>query len=290
MIVTAAICTFERHGILGDAIESLRRQSLPHDQFQILVVDNSTVCTKRQQFAATLSDAPNVRYLHVDQPNLSHARNIAVNESTTPYLAFLDDDEIAAHDWLEKIVRFFDDADKDVAAVGGPVTPIWEAPRPNWLHDELLGYLGLLDRGDQVLEIGRHEWLIGGNIAYRREALVAVGGFRVDLGRHGAVLMGNDELELQARLGEAGYRSFYCPGVCVSHRVPAERLTQAWMRKRIFWQAVSDLMATPGAPLGPRRSMFGLGLRETSNPKAFEKQCRRILKTVKRLGVGDKTL
>ncbi len=223
-------------------------------------------------------------------PGLSCARNIAVDAAATPYVAFMDDDEIADDDWLEQIVQCFSNSPSDIAAVGGPVAPIWEAPRPSWLHDKLLGYLGLLNHGDQLLEIGPSQWLIGGNIAYRRAALVAVGGFRPDLGRHGSVLIGNDELELQTRLCKAGHRMFYFPDIRVSHRVPAERLTQTWMRKRIFWQAVSDLMATTCTVGVPRRTLFGLSLRETSNPKAFERQCRRIMKTVKKLGAGHRAL
>lgn len=290
MIVTAVVCTYRRYHLLNGAIESLRRQSLPPEKYQILIVDNSPDAAHGRRFAAAYSDVANLRYLHLDQAGLSHARNMALREATTPYMALLDDDEIAAADWLENIVRSFADNQADVVAVGGPVTPIWELPRPNWLHDELLGYLGLLNLGDQVLEIGPHEWLIGGNIAYRREALEAIGGFRADMGRRGNILLSNEELELQSQLQKAGYKLIYCPKICVSHRVPAERLTQTWMRKRIFWQAVSDLMVAPATGAAASRSMFGFRLRETSNPKAFYKQCRRMMKAVKELGAGDRTL
>ncbi len=288
MILTAVICTYDRYRLLGDAVLSLCQQSLPKDEYRILIVDNSPDGAAARQFAAPLSGISNLRYLHVDRPGLSNARNIALREVTTPYVAFMDDDAIAATDWLENIARFFHDAKQAVAAVGGPVAPIWEAPRPTWLHDELLGYVGLLDLGDQLLEIGSRQWLIGANIAYQRDALNAVGGFRTDLGRRGTILISNEELELQARLREARFRLFYCPDVRVRHRVPPERLTQTWVRQRVFWQAISDLITNPAAEAQIQKLPRGFFAGETSSPKAFHKQCSRIMKTVKKLGAGYK--
>jgi glucosyl-dolichyl phosphate glucuronosyltransferase len=288
--LTAAICTCDRYRVLGQAIASLRDQTLTTDAYQILVVDNSLDVAAADRFSESLAGISNLRYLRSNQLGLSHARNLALAETATPYVAFIDDDAIAERDWLANIAAFFDANDASIAAVGGPAEPIWEAPRPPWLHDELLGYLGLLDLGGARLEIEPHQWLIGTNIAFRREALLEVGGFRTDLGRRGNLLLSNEELELQQRLRAAGGRVVYCPNIRVRHRVARERLTRHWMRQRIFWQAISDLVSDPtprlAANLPPTR--LRLFNRETNNPKRFHRQCRRLSKALESLARGER--
>lgn len=69
--------------------------------------------------------------------------------------------------------------------MGGPVEPLWEAPRPAWLPDRFLPYLSTIDWGEETFTVDAERYLIGTNVAYRREAVLAVGGFRTDLGRRG---------------------------------------------------------------------------------------------------------
>jgi glucosyl-dolichyl phosphate glucuronosyltransferase len=289
MIITAAICTHDRYDTLGDAIGSLCGQTLSRDAFQILVVDNSSDSEQAHEFATRYREVENLRFVYIDRPGLSQARNVAIQQCATQYLAYVDDDAVAESDWLASIARFFETASTEVAAVGGPVAPIWEVPRPSWLDDNLLGYVGVINLGDKEKEVGSAS-LIGTNVAYRREALVAAGGFRTDLGRRGQLLISNEEIELHDRLLAAGQRLVYCPDIRVQHRVAKHRLTQQWMRKRIFWQGISDLMSTSDAAptaLMPRR--WGLS-RETNNPRRFNRQCHRIVRVIRKLGLGWRVL
>ena len=48
-------------------------------------------------------------------------------------------DAIAAPVWVERLIHCFTRLSPAPAAVGGPIHPIWEAPRPSWLPDSLLG-------------------------------------------------------------------------------------------------------------------------------------------------------
>ncbi|MDX1944599.1 MAG: glycosyltransferase [Pirellulaceae bacterium] len=286
MLITAAICTYNRYPQLSDALASLRGQSLPARDYQILVVDNSPDRELARRFAADNAGS-NCRFVGVDQPGLSRARNVAIAQSETPYLAFLDDDALASADWLARIVETFATVADEVAAVGGPADPIWEAPRPPWLHDDLLGYVGLLDWGPEPRAADENHWLIGTNVCYRRAALERVGGFRLDLGRRGELLVSNEELELQARLRAAGLRAWYSPEIRVRHRVPAERLTRDWLRRRVFWQAISEAIENP--PPGEntaRPSKWFSG--ETNSPRRFAEECRRLKRTLRRLTRGKR--
>ena len=104
------------------------------------------------------------------------------------------------------------------------------------------------------------------------------------------MLLSNEETELVSRIRAAGYACVYAPSACVSHFVPASRLQQSWFRKRISWQAVSDLMEKPETTtawahrsgwkkvkeylesLPPeRRSLAGL-FQPTDDPVQFKRQ------------------
>ena len=67
--------------------------------------------------------------------------------------------------------------------------------------------------------------------------------FPENLGRIGQLLLSNEELIVSDRLRALGYDVLYNPEIVVHHRVHAERAKQSWLRRRVFWQAISDLFA-----------------------------------------------
>jgi hypothetical protein len=73
-----------------------------------------------------------------------------------PILAYLDDDAIASHQWLQILLNAYENNEK-LAVAGGKVTLIWPQgySQPNWLSDELAGGLGAFDLGDNVVYISQ---------------------------------------------------------------------------------------------------------------------------------------
>jgi glycosyltransferase involved in cell wall biosynthesis len=189
----------------------------------------------------------NLRWLTEKTPGLSNARNVAAREARAPIVAFMDDDAIAAPDWLEALLAVFEKFGAEAQVVGGRVDPLWEVPQPAWLPDDLLGNVSVVNWGGVDRFASRTEWVAGTNIAFRVEALRAAGGFSVHLGRTrgGQALLSNDETDVIERMSARGARLIYAPGAAVEHLVPAERLTQAWFRRRVAWQAVSDYLLDP---------------------------------------------
>lgn len=245
--IFAAICTYQRYEFLDVAIQSVLEQSLSRTAFQILVIDNSPDVTISQKASLRWANESVVTWLHEKTAGLSNARNIATAKANAPIIAFLDDDAVADKNWLEAIIAAFEKLGPEAHVIGGQVRPIFGAPRPKWLNEHLLGYLSVCTLGEHVrfLELG--EWVVGANIAYRTNALKAVGGFNTSLGRvgGGASLMSNDETELEERIHAVGGRTGYTPHAAVDHFIPADRLTQEWFRRRMAWQAVSDFVRSP---------------------------------------------
>jgi glycosyltransferase involved in cell wall biosynthesis len=245
--ISAIVCTYNRYETLPRALDSLTAQTLPAAEFEVLVVDNSPDRELSLAHAARFENIANLKWVIEGTPGLSNARNVGTKIASGPLVAFIDDDAIAAPDWLAKITSGYDRFGPWAVGLGGRVNPLWAAPRPRWLHDDLLGYLSVVDWGGSARIAGAGEWVAGTNIAFRREALTAVGGFSADLGRRdaGYSLLSNEENEVIAKLRARGGLLIYDPEVIVSHLVAAERLTQSWFRRRAAWQAMSDYLLAP---------------------------------------------
>jgi glycosyltransferase involved in cell wall biosynthesis len=242
--ITAAICTYNRYDLLPKAIDSLTRQSLAPEEYEIVVIDNSPDHAKSEDFSRTFRATANLIW-HVEKtPGLSNARNVATRLARAPLIAFMDDDAIAAPDWLARYVAVFESFGAEAQVAGGRVDPIWDVPQPRWLPDSLLGNVSVVNWGGSDRFAAKSEWVAGTNIAFRIAALDAAGGFSVHLGRTrgGQALLSNDETDVIARMAANGARLIYAPSAVVAHLVPAERLSQDWFRRRVAWQAVSDYL------------------------------------------------
>lgn len=249
-IITACVCTCNRHNLLLEAIKSLMRQNLDKRLYRILIVDNSPDREKAYDLKMKLHNPPFLLYIIEKKTGLSNARNVGVRECGTEFIAFIDDDAIASPDWLNNILFGFKKFGLEVAAIGGRVKPVWEVTPPSWLDESLVSYLSIIDLGDRCRFINDDEWLAGTNIAFRTENIIDIGLFDTNLGRVGneAILLSNEEINLLKRLRNAGKKIAYIPNAIVYHYISRDRLTREWFRRRAFWQALSDYLSdTSGA-------------------------------------------
>jgi glycosyltransferase involved in cell wall biosynthesis len=255
--VTSVICTYRRYNRIGEAVESLTRQTLPANRFRVLLVDNAPSTPEELVKQLSCVHTRGIRIDCITEPRLglSYARNAALRACSSDLIAFIDDDAIAHPMWLERLTAAFEEGRGSVGSAGGKVVGGWEAPPPKWLSDNLTTYLSLLDWGTKPTDIAPPRWLAGTNVAYATQVVRNVGGFRTDLGRKGTgLLLSNEEVELCHRIRRRGYRVVYDPTAVVSHVVPLERLTQRWFRQRVVAQTLSDAVMYCGqaASLEPR--------------------------------------
>lgn len=258
--ISAVIPTFNRAQYLRESIQSLVDQSLPPDRFEIIVVDNKSTDGTRQTVEHEFGHVANLRYIYEPIQGLNQARNTAWHHARGKYIAYLDDDAIASPQWLEKILAAFERVAPTPGCVGGKVDPIWEAPRPEWLPEDMVGLLTVLDLSGDPTVLRDNQWLVGANIAFPRSVLEQLRGFQVGLDRTGTKLLSSGELQLEKRIRQLGLAIYYDPAIHVKHLVPSSRLTRKWFLRRWYWQGVSNAIIEIHSKRLPRSVRLRIGL------------------------------
>jgi GT2 family glycosyltransferase len=291
-LIAAIVCTYNRYDLLPNALGSLREQSLPRSDYELIVVDNSTDLRAQRNFWKRGQKRFGVTPEIQASPGLSKARNAGLRVATAPLVAFCDDDAVASPNWLESLVGVFRD-EPSAGIGGGPVVPVWPGSPPPWLHPWLAGFFTIVDHGNIRRVLGAEEWLAGTNVAFRRNLLREVGGFDENLGRRGARLLSNEDLEIAQRIRDLGFETFYEPAALMYHKVHAERISQSWLRKRVAWQAVSnaltptangryesrhgwDMIAHYALRVPPEMRNFRGLFMDTDDPDTLQRQCDAI--------------
>ena len=239
-----AICSYNRHALLKKALESCEAQTLPKNEFEIIIVDNSSDHDAAETFRENKKDVPNLNYVMEDKPGLSNARNVALSHARSPVICYLDDDAIAEPGWLNEIIKAFAAYTDRAGVVGGTIRPIWSTGRPRWLPKELEGPYTVVDWGGRLRIAEPEEWFAGANVSFAVEPLQRIGGFDVSLGRGAskASLLSNEENAAINAIEDLGFVRVFAPAAAVDHLVEPGRLNHEWLRRRQAWQAISDLV------------------------------------------------
>ena len=235
--LTAAICTFNRADRLRKLVQHLRQQDCPMP-WEILIVNNRST-DNTQAVLEELADQDGVplRFVREDAQGITFARNRAISEAIeSDYLFFMDDDELPCPGILSSACDALDREGAD--CVGGQVKVSF-APgkRPDWLVDELLGFLAETNYGSDsfwISDLSTPLWTA--NIAYKTSIFRDDTALRFDhrYNRSGAVIGGGEDAimfrELVARKMKVRYR----PDMIVEHYVEDWRLKRSYFLKLHF--------------------------------------------------------
>ncbi|MBI1682821.1 glycosyltransferase family 2 protein [Caulobacter hibisci] len=128
--VTIAIATYDRPVSLAETLRSCLSQTNALGlAIEIVVVDNHPSGSGRAVVEELAAQAPfPLRYVVDLTRNMSTLRNRGFAEARGPLLAMIDDDEVAAADWLDQLVGALRATDADIAV--GPRLATFENGRP----------------------------------------------------------------------------------------------------------------------------------------------------------------
>lgn len=224
LAVSVMIPTRGRPESLARAVRSVFAQS-GLTGVELVIVDNDPLGSARGVVAGLADGAPvPVAYVHEPAPGVANARNAGMACAGGALIAFLDDDEEAAPDWLERLraAQALYEAD----AVFGPVrTRLPGAVRRHRDYFErFFARLGPQQSGP----IDRHYGC--GNSLVRRAAMPnPERPFAPERNKIG----GEDDL-LFGRMGDAGARFAWAADAVVYEHPEPERVTLGYTLKRAF--------------------------------------------------------
>ncbi len=210
MKLSLIIATHRRPDALARLLSSLAPQMAVGRE--ILIAENGmpTPC------AASAADLP-IIHLHDARPGKCRVQNEAIRQARGEVIVCIDDDLVAAADYLDEVESFFG-RHPEFAAMKGRILPA-EDPVAKVGPDAALWLdLPIVDHGEQVIEV---RGVLGANMAFRGASLRQVGLFDERLGPGAAGH--EEETEMSARLRSAGLRIGYAPRALVYHEVDPER-------------------------------------------------------------------
>ena len=238
--------TLKRWDLLSDAVASVEAQSCPPIELILCIDRNPELfnrCLERWGRQASPAKFPIEiianRFEQDDDGAGAHvkahgserrfgagwARNSGAERALGDILVFLDDDAAAAPDWLEYLLKPYENP--RTVAVGGAPLPSYETGRPSWFPANFDWIFGCAYEGmpKHLAPLGH---LIGANMSVRRDVFERIGGFHsIDF----------DDLDLCMRVATQcpGQELLYEPRAIVHHFVPAQRVEWSYFWRRCFF-------------------------------------------------------
>jgi glycosyltransferase involved in cell wall biosynthesis len=195
--ISVVVCAYNEERTLPECLDSLARCEYPH--LEVIVCDDGST----DGTAAVAASTP-FRLLRLPHGGLSRARNAGLAAATGEIVAYLDADAACHPEWPFHLARSLDGS--NVAATGGPNLPF---PRSSLVERAVA-----LSPGAPVEVLvtdDRAEHVPGCNMAFRREELVAIGGFDE------AYTAAGDDVDVCWKLLDRGRAIAYAPTAQVHH-------------------------------------------------------------------------
>ncbi len=242
MKVSVVICTYRRPERLAGALKSIAAQNFPQQDFEVLIVNNDPhgkdVQPLFNQWRSELfnSDEHRLRMINCPVVGLSYARNAGISEARGEVICFLDDDALAAPDWLERIWAAFEEH-PHAGVVGGKILLNKPDPAPFWMLPGWEIYWSHFDPPYPGYTAVQHwsEYPWGANWSGRRCALLEAGGFPArGFGRKGGKIQDGEEIAAAALVQRMGYDIGIEPRAQVIHAVDPSRFTFKFVWNKIF--------------------------------------------------------
>ncbi len=196
--ISVVVCTYQGHPMLEGCLRSL--QDLKYPDYEVLLVNDGGT----PSVAELATRFPGVRHLPMEHLGLSAARNLGAMHAAGDIIVYTDDDCAADEDWLTYLAVGFEGGTVD--ALGGPNIP----PPPKTFEQACVA--AAPGGPSHVLLTDREaEHVPGCNLAVRKAALDAIGGFRKRF------WVAGDDVDFCWRLEKAGYRIGFHGGAMVWH-------------------------------------------------------------------------
>ena len=218
--ISVVVCTYNGSRTLRECLGGLRRLEYP--DFEVIVVDDGST-----DETPAIARASGFRVVSEGHRGLSGARNLGLRAATGEIVAYIDDDAYPDPHWLSYLALAFRGSSH--VAIGGPnLPPPGDGPIAAAIANAPGNPVHIL------LSDSEAEHIPGCNMAFRREALLASGGFDERFERAG------DDVDVCWHLRDLGWTLGYAPAAVVWHHRRGS--VKAFWRQQFHYGAAEALL------------------------------------------------
>jgi len=234
-VISVIICTHNpRADYLGRVLAALKLQTLPKDQWELLLVDNAS----KEPLAGriNLDWQPQARHLREGKTGLTHARLCGITAASGELLVFVDDDNVLRADYLEACVKI-SVAFPWLGAWSGSCLPEFEVEPAAELRPWLAGLVieKITDPVWAKLRTSSVATPMGAGMVVRQVQarhyceLVRQDPLRQTLDRSGQTLGGGGDTDMALCGFDLGLGAGRFPELELTHLIPARRVTLEYL-------------------------------------------------------------
>ena len=232
--ITVAIPTYNGSQKLPMVLDRLRSQTnLTNLHWEIIVCDNGSTDSTAEVIRQYQSDWPSEYPLHyrfAAEQGSAHARQYAIDTAAGDLVAFLDDDNLPAPDWVSQAYKFAA-AHPKAGAFGSQIHGKFETDLPEEL-EKIKCFLAIIERGEKphLYEPSTKMLPPAAGLVVRKQAWKKAVPRRLFLNNKGkAAGLASEDLEANLHIQKDGWEVWYNPDMVVYHDIPNERLQKAYL-------------------------------------------------------------
>jgi len=219
-LISVIVCTYNGSKTIRDCLEGLL--ALEYPNYEVIIVDDGSTDGTRE-----IVKQYGFRVISTANRGLSSARNTGLEAASGEIVAYLDDDAFPDPHWLTFLASSF--MNTRHVGFGGPnIPPLGDGPIAECVAAAPGGPIHVLVSDQEA------EHIPGCNMAFRKDALKAVGGFDSQF------RIAGDDVDLCWSLQQRGWTLGFSPAAVVWHH--RRNSVQAYWRQQVNYGKAEALL------------------------------------------------
>lgn len=212
--IISVVVPVTRINYIGDLLDAISRQSIAVDLFEVILVSAADIRLDNSNYGF------DIRIVKPEEKlSPSAARNLGVNEASSEFIVFTDDDCLPSSDWLSEWCAFINSQNVFVAA--GCVLP-WDISRLIQRFCLFKGIVSLKDESDF------QGFVVTANCCFNKRVFNELLGFDKRFS-----FAGGEDVDISLRAKASGYVIDFCSKTLVYHRHSSSMFY--WLKKYFYY-------------------------------------------------------
>lgn len=205
--ISVILCERNSEECIEECIESVFQQNFKN--FELIAVDDHSTDSTKEKIKKMQKKYP-LKLVELEKHfGVSKARNKGIKEAQGEFIAFIDSDCIAEKNWLQELIKGFDEK---TVSVGGPNLVPKNGNKNQKVFDELLELISgigssYVKNSKEIIEVKHNPSC---NSIYTKKILIEMNGFNEKLSS-------NEDPELDFRIRKTGKKIKFNPNAVVFH-------------------------------------------------------------------------